>query len=84
MIFSSMESELFSLICDQIAAVAFYRNTIVVKRLSKPRSGKILRKTIRQIAKGEQFTIPSIIDNLIILIGITHTLINRKVGNAFQ
>lgn len=79
-----MESELVSLIRDQIGAVAFFRNAIVVKRLPKTRSGKILRKTIRQIADGEQYTIPSTIDDPMILTEITHTLINRKVGNAFQ
>ncbi|NMT92464.1 hypothetical protein HKB31_01465, partial [Vibrio alginolyticus] len=32
-------------------------------RLPKTRSGKILRRTIRQIADGEQYTVPSTIDD---------------------
>ena len=79
-----IENELVKLIRDQIGAVAFFRNALVVKRLPKTRSGKILRKTIRQIADGEHYTIPSTIDDPMILTEIINTLINRKVGNAFQ
>jgi len=62
-----MENELVKLIRDQIGAVAFFRNALVVKRLPKTRSGKILRKTIRQIADGETYTVPSTIDDPMIL-----------------
>lgn len=79
-----MENELVKLIRDQIGAVAFFRNALVVKRLPKTRSGKILRKTIRQIADGENYTVPSTIDDPMILTEIIQVLTNRKVGNAFQ
>jgi propionyl-CoA synthetase len=79
-----IENELVKLIRDQIGAVAFFRNALVVKRLPKTRSGKILRKTIRQIADGENYTVPSTIDDPMILTEIIQVLTNRKVGNAFQ
>jgi propionyl-CoA synthetase len=36
---------------------------VVVERLPKTRSGKILRGTIRHIADGEEYRIPSTIDD---------------------
>lgn len=78
---ASLESETVALIRDKIGAVAFYRNTIVVKRLPKTRSGKILRKVIRQLADGENFTVPSTIDDPLILEEIKQYLRTRKIGN---
>lgn len=79
-----LESELIALIREQIGAVAFFRNAMKVKRLPKTRSGKILRKTIRQMADGEQFTIPSTIDDPQILSEISEVMRQRQIGNAFQ
>jgi propionyl-CoA synthetase len=78
---TTLESETIALIRDKIGAVAFYRNTIVVKRLPKTRSGKILRKVIRQLADGEKFTVPSTIDDPLILEEIKQYLLTRKIGN---
>lgn len=78
-----MEHELVQLIREQIGAVAFFRNAVVVKRLPKTRSGKILRKTIRQIIDGEQFTVPSTIDDVSILTEIEECVRHRKIG-VFQ
>lgn len=79
-----VEEELVSLIREKIGAVAYFRNAAIVKRLPKTRSGKILRKTIRQIADGEPFTIPSTIDDPSILEEIRETLQERKLGLAFN
>jgi propionyl-CoA synthetase len=54
--------ELVKMVRDQIGAVACFKNAVVVKRLPKTRSGKILRGTIRKISDGENYTIPSTID----------------------
>jgi propionyl-CoA synthetase len=64
--------------------VAFFRNALIVKRLPKTRSGKILRKTVRQIADGEAYTIPSTIDDPAILTEIAEALKRRGIGNAFE
>lgn len=77
----SLEGELVALIREQIGAVAFFRNSLTVKRLPKTRSGKILRKTIRQIADGQAYQIPSTIDDPAILREIKEALIERKVGD---
>ena len=79
-----LETELTQLVRDQIGAVAYFRNAILVKRLPKTRSGKILRKTMRMMADGAPFTIPSTIDDPAILDEIKERLTLRKVGIAFQ
>lgn len=58
-----LEYEIVHLIRDQIGAVACLRNVMVVQRLPKTRSGKILRKLLRSIVDKENFQIPSTIDD---------------------
>ncbi|HQK06170.1 MAG TPA: propionyl-CoA synthetase [Spirochaetota bacterium] len=60
-------SELAQMVRDQIGAVACYKTTLVVQRLPKTRSGKILRGTMRKIADNKPFAIPSTIDDPSIL-----------------
>ena len=58
-----LEYEIVHLIRDKIGAVACLRNVMVVQRLPKTRSGKILRKLLRSIIDGESYQIPSTIDD---------------------
>ncbi len=46
----TLRQELVARVRDQIGAVATFRDVTVVAALPKTRSGKILRKTMRQIA----------------------------------
>jgi len=55
--------ELIRLVRDRIGAVAAFKRAIIVKRLPKTRSGKILRGTIKKIADGEAFRIPATIED---------------------
>ena len=48
-----LRAELVQLVRDQIGAVASFKNVDVVGGLPKTRSGKILRKTMREIADGK-------------------------------
>jgi len=64
---TELEQELVALVRQQIGAVACFRRALVVDRLPKTRSGKILRRTLRQIANGEQYQVPSTIDDPAIL-----------------
>ncbi len=59
--------DLVNMVRDQIGAVAVFKQAIIVKRLPKTRSGKILRSTMRKIADGQDYTIPSTIDDPAIL-----------------
>lgn len=69
-----MEAELVQLIRQKIGAVAVFKRAIVVKRLPKTRSGKILRKIIRMIADGTPYQVPSTIDDPAILTEIHDAL----------
>ena len=55
--------ELIQLIRTDIGPVACFKEAYVVNRLPKTRSGKILRKTIRHIMDGEEYIMPSTIDD---------------------
>ncbi|GAB3321177.1 acyl-CoA synthetase family protein [Haliea atlantica] len=60
-------AEVVSRIRDEIGPVAFFKRAIVVKRLPKTRSGKILRATLQRIADKEEFNVPATIDDPVIL-----------------
>ena len=58
-----LEHEIVQLVREKIGAVASLRNVILVQRLPKTRSGKILRKLMRSIADKEVYQIPSTIED---------------------
>ena len=75
-----MEQEIIKLVRKQIGAVASLRNVVIVQRLPKTRSGKILRKLMRSITDGDEFQIPSTIDDESIVEEIITTLKKYKIG----
>jgi propionyl-CoA synthetase len=58
-----IERELAALVRERIGPVAAFRRAVVVSRLPKTRSGKILRATMRNIADGDPYDIPSTIED---------------------
>ncbi|MBE9576645.1 acetate--CoA ligase [Flavobacterium proteolyticum] len=75
-----LQHEVVHLVREQIGAVASLRDVVMVNRLPKTRSGKILRKMMRSIADGEQFQIPSTIDDEAIIDEIRDVLEHAKIG----
>ena len=73
-------NDVIKLVREKIGPVASFRTAVVVDRLPKTRSGKILRGTIKLIAEGEPFDVPATIDDPIILDEIANTL--SKIGYA--
>ena len=63
----AVKQELVELMREKIGPIACYKDTVIVERLPKTRSGKILRKLIRHIIDGEDYLIPSTIDDPAIL-----------------
>jgi propionyl-CoA synthetase len=55
--------ELVAKVRDEIGAVAAFKDVTVVGGLPKTRSGKILRKTMREIADGKDASVPSTIED---------------------
>lgn len=67
-------AESVKLVREKIGPVAAFKLACVVDRLPKTRSGKILRRTMVQIADGEAFKMPATIDDPAILDEIREAL----------
>jgi propionyl-CoA synthetase len=63
----AIEQEVVGLVRQRIGPVASFKTALVVDRLPKTRSGKILRGTMRRIADGEDYRMPATIDDPAIL-----------------
>ena len=72
--------ECVSLVREKIGPVAAFKLAVVVDRLPKTRSGKILRATMVKIADGEDFKMPATIDDPAILDEIREAL--QTIGYA--
>jgi propionyl-CoA synthetase len=71
---AEVAAEAVALVRDKIGPVASFKTAMVVLRLPKTRSGKILRGTMRKIADGEEYKVPATIDEPAILGEIADTL----------
>ncbi|HVJ52240.1 MAG TPA: propionyl-CoA synthetase [Aliidongia sp.] len=60
---AEIEREIVALVRDRIGPVASFRRALVVDRLPKTRSGKILRQTMRGLADGREVTVPATIED---------------------
>ncbi len=58
-----IKKEVVKMVRDRIGAVASFKLALVVRRLPKTRSGKILRGTIQKIADNQEFKQPATIDD---------------------
>ena len=72
--------EVVALVREKIGPVAAFKLAVVVDRLPKTRSGKILRGTMVKIADGDNFKLPATIDDPAILDEIAVAL--RSIGYA--
>jgi propionyl-CoA synthetase len=77
---AAIEKECVVLVREKIGAVAALRTVIVINRLPKTRSGKILRSTIRKMADKEAFKIPATIDDPMILTEIAAAMKAKGIG----
>jgi propionyl-CoA synthetase len=73
-----IKQELIQMIRNEIGPIACFKEAVVVPRLPKTRSGKILRSTMRDIADGKTYAIPSTIDDPSILGEVEEAL--KKIG----
>jgi propionyl-CoA synthetase len=75
----TISKECVKMVRDTIGPVAAFKIVIIIKRLPKTRSGKILRGTIRKIADNEKYKIPATIDDPLILDEIKVDLIKNNL-----
>ena len=75
----TITKECIQMVRDKVGPVAAFKVAIVVKRLPKTRSGKVLRGTIRKIADNEEYKVPATIDDPLILKEIKEDLIKNEI-----
>jgi propionyl-CoA synthetase len=63
----SIKQELIRLVREKIGPIASFKLVVILRRLPKTRSGKILRGTMKKIADGEAFTVPPTIEDPAVL-----------------
>jgi propionyl-CoA synthetase len=73
-------AEVVKMVRERIGPVAAFKIAVVVDRLPKTRSGKILRGTMAKIADGEDYRLPATIDDPAILDEIKESL--KGIGYA--
>ncbi len=77
---SEIQKEIIQEVRKEIGAVASFRDVLVVNRLPKTRSGKILRKLLRDIADELLYNIPSTIDDITIIDEIKNEYKIHQIG----
>ncbi len=77
----TITKECIQMVRDKVGPVAAFKTVIIVKRLPKTRSGKILRGTVRKIADSEDYKMPATIDDPIILDEIKEDLKKHRIIN---
>ena len=71
-------AEVVKMVREKIGPVAAFKEAVIIQRLPKTRSGKILRGTMQKIADGEDYPMPATIDDPAILDEITIAL--KSIG----
>lgn len=79
---AEIEAEVIALVRDTIGPVAAFKQVMVVKRLPKTRSGKVLRATMRQLADGELGKVPATIDDPAVVDEIAAVLKERGMAGG--
>jgi propionyl-CoA synthetase len=77
---TTVSQEVIKDVRHEIGAVASLRDVLVVKRLPKTRSGKILRKLLRNISDDLQYNVPSTIDDVDIISEIEEVYKTHQIG----
>ena len=73
-------AELIRMVRERIGPVAVFKNAVVVGRLPKTRSGKILRGTMRKIADNEEYRFPATIEDPVVLDEVREAM--QSIGYA--
>ena len=60
-------AETIAMVREKVGPVAVFKNAVVVTRLPKTRSGKILRGTMRNIADSQEYKVPATIEDPVVL-----------------
>ena len=75
-----IQKEIIKEVRTEIGPVASFKDVLIVNRLPKTRSGKILRKLLRHIADEPAYNIPSTIDDVAIIEEIKQVYKTNNIG----
>lgn len=78
-----VQADLSAMVRDQLGAIACFKQAVVTKRLPKTRSGKILRKVMRNIADRKPYSPPGTIEDMSVLDEM-ETLMDEKHIGAWE
>ena len=79
---STVVNEVVQMVRDTIGPVASFKTAVVVQRLPKTRSGKILRGTMQKIANGDLYATPATIDDPAVLAEIEKAMADAVYAKA--
>eukprot|EP01017_Pseudomicrothorax_dubius_P035240 TRINITY_DN4908_c0_g1_i2.p1 TRINITY_DN4908_c0_g1~~TRINITY_DN4908_c0_g1_i2.p1 ORF type:complete len:233 (-),score=84.63 TRINITY_DN4908_c0_g1_i2:90-788(-) len=79
-----LEKELVQRVRTEIGPVAFFRHVIVVDKLPKTRSGKILRHILKKLLDAESFSIPPTIEDATVIDKIKEKILERGFGRKVE
>jgi len=63
----TLRKEVIKIVREVVGPVAAFKDVVILQRLPKTRSGKVLRKTMRQIVDGDSYTVPPTIEDPTVL-----------------
>ncbi len=77
-----LEKELIQMVRNHIGPVAAFKRATLANRLPKTRSGKILRKIMRNIADGKPYSPPSTIEDMSVLGELEDLMVEKEIGKG--
>ena len=76
---AELQQQLVGRVRDAIGAITCYKDTVILARLPKTRSGKTLRKILSKIVNGQEYIVPSTIDDTAVIPEIIEVLRSKKL-----
>ncbi len=74
-----LQKQLVTYVRENIGAITCYKETVILARLPKTRSGKTLRNTLRRIVNGQEYVVPSTIEDPAVIQEIIDSLRKQKI-----
>jgi propionyl-CoA synthetase len=76
---ADLQKELIARVRETIGAITCYKDTVILARLPKTRSGKTLRKTLCKIVNGQEYVVASTIDDPAVIPEIIEVLRGKQI-----
>ena len=79
---AKLKAELIQKVRNTIGPIACFKKVVLLKRLPKTRSGKVLRKTMRRMADHKEYRIPSTIEDAVVLEEVKEAFFKFEHSNS--